>query len=186
MPQHTKWMVVAGLAAIAAIWLGGGFWRLGEPYWRFRLTANPFGDEGIEWIYIQVGCHGGPEAYSFLSASLETLLASGGNDVELAGIVDGMVCTADKRVREDLLKLFQRYESGPAAKGRYVAIHAAKGLQSLHGEAFTEAIPLGSAYRKFGVSNFASSPDEQRAADERFWRLSREIAGRFGDSSEDE
>jgi len=179
-------MVVGGVAVIAAIWLGGGFWRLGEPYWRFRLTANPFGDEGSEWIYSQVGCHGGPDAYAFLSASLEALLSSGGNDVELSGIIDGMVCTGDKRLREDLLRLFQRYESEPAATGRYVAIHAAKGLQSLHGEDFTEAIPLGSAYRRFGVSNFAASPDEQRAADERFRRLCAEIAERFGGSRRDD
>jgi hypothetical protein len=179
MTRRTTWAVIGIFGVAGGLWLvGGALWRLGEPYWSFRLENTPLGDEGRERIYSEIGCHGGSAGFRFLVGELETLLAHGGNDIELAGIVDGIACSGDARATDALLQLFRRYESEPA--GRYVAIHAARGLQEISGHSFSEAVPSASAYEKFGVSNFAGTAEKQREADERFRRLCREIDERFG------
>jgi hypothetical protein len=178
MARWRKRALIGGFGVVIGAWVLGVPWRLGEQYWEFRLSRTPFGDEGREWIYSRIGCQGGRGAFDFLARALESLLEEGGNDVELAGIIDGIVCTGDIRAQGHLLRLFERYAS--ESTGRYVAIHAARGLQELAGTNFSEVVPRDTAYTKFGVSNFAPSPSEQQDADARFRRLRSEIADRFG------
>lgn len=182
MTRRLKWALVMGVAVLAAIWLGGGLWRIGESYWTLRLSTSAFGDEGREWVYSQIGAHGGDGAYLFLVDALEEELADGGNDVVLSGIIRGMVSTGDPRAERDLVALFRRYADEPPDGKRYIAIQAALGLQELSRAPLSMTVDEASPYSKFAVSTSNVSPAERSEADRRFAELAEEITSRFGRS----
>lgn len=113
-------------------------------------------------------------ALDFLRATLSQR-GSTPNDVALQGLVEGLAATGSLEARHLLVDLFRGNRAD--ARSSYKAILAAWGLQRMRGSQFEPSVPsaIPDMYRKFGVSNFATTEEERLEGARRFGELNRAV-----------